>query len=593
MKGSRSDLAALVGTGLRGLRSRLLLTAGSVLLAAIAMAAAVVGPMYQSASAASFLVSNLRAQPYFVTGVTFDYRPPARVNSTRAQEEALQAVGPAMRRHFQDPELSVWSLRLPVLTHRFAVQAAEATLLAEPGICRRLVVTGRCPSRVGEMLMLASDAAYTDTSTGDRVEIASLPRPVTVVGTYRLRTSDSEWFDPTRFTSIPPQPSRAGRTPYVPGPFVVTESTVTELAPVRTPRLPTGGPASWYVRMDYRLQIPASLTLADLEQAAQQVARLPTLVGSTETGGSLSLELGNALKSVVREVEARRVTAEQTVTPAVVSLILVALVLLVRLLSSAMELRRPELALASLRGIGRPQLWVLAMLEPVLMLAMATPVGIGLGYLAGRVLAAEWLVPGLPVVFGLASLWFAIGVLGASLVAAVLAVRSATTEPLSAQIASVRRPAKSSRWGVLARLALVAGAAAVLAATLWSGKRSEPTATDLLLPILLAVAAGVLMSLAAARAARWWAARSVRRQGVAGYVAARTIARRREGTWVILPLTAALAISVFAGGIYSAAANWRASDAATRVGAEMAFPVNLPLAQAVALTTSSTRADSG
>jgi hypothetical protein len=124
----------------------------------------------------------------------------------------------------------------------------------------------------------------------------------------------------------------------------------------------------------------------------------------------------------------------------------------------------------------------------------------------------------------------------------------------------------------------------VLAATLWSRQRSTPAATDLVLPILLAMATGLLTTLGAAKAAGWLARRSTRARGVSRYVASRTVARRREGTWAILPLTAALAIAVFAAGIYATAASWRASDAATQVGADASYQVNVPLAQALALT---------
>ena len=54
-----------------------------------------------------------------------------------------------------------------------------------------------------------------------------------------------------------------------------------------------------------------------------------------------------------------------------------------------------SLALASLRGYGRRQLWFLGMLEPLLILAAATPCGIVLGLLTSRYLARRWLVPGL------------------------------------------------------------------------------------------------------------------------------------------------------------------------------------------------------
>ena len=122
------------------------------------------------------------------------------------------------------------------------------------------------------------------------------------------------------------------------------------------------------------------------------------------------------------------------------SLILVALVLLSRLLAAAMGLRRGELALASLRGYGRRQLWFLGMLEPLLILAVATPLGVVLGYLAARVLARRWLVPGLPVPFVLASALAVVGVVLVTALVAAVVVRDAVNEPLSAQIAGVRRP---------------------------------------------------------------------------------------------------------------------------------------------------------
>jgi putative ABC transport system permease protein len=569
---SMSDLASLMATGLRGLRARPLLTVGSVLLATIAVAAAVVGPMYQSASAASYVVTRLRAEPDWVTGLTLDYTPETRVNSAQAEAQALDAVDQSAVTQFRAPEPSLWARRLPV-TSWSTPGPPLASLLAGPGICSRLVVTGRCPVRAGEMLMLESDAAYTHTDPGDRVRVDGVSRALRVVGTYRLPTTGAGWFNTARFTSVPSQPTGNGYSPYFAAPFVVVPTTVTGM-----------DPGQWFVRMDYRLRVLPDTTLDDLRQAATEVSELRALLAAGKVGGASSLESGNALASVVAEAQARSHTAEQTVTPAVVSLILVALVLLGRLLSAAMGLRMPELALASLRGMDRRQQWVLGISEPVLMLVVAWPIGMALGYLGGRVLAAAWLVPDLPVELGMASVWFGIGIIAASLMVAGLTVRAATAEPLSVQISSVRRPARSGRWVVLLRLTLVAAAVTVLGATLWSSHRSAPTTADLLLPVLLAIAAGLMTTQAAATAARWWADRSAHRRGVAGYVASRTIARRREGTLVVLPLTAALAIAVFAAGIYEAAANWRASDAATQVGADTAFEVRLPLSQAVSLT---------
>jgi putative ABC transport system permease protein len=562
------SLLSVVATALRGLRSRLLLTVGSVFLATVAVAAAVVGPMYQAAAASSFVVSQLRSTPPALTGLSVDYTPGERVGIRQAETRAVAAVGRRLP-HFGRPETSLVSRRM----NAPGLRSARPMLLSQPGLCGRLVVTGTCPTRTGEALMLAFDAGHTHTVVGDTFHVRGVRTPFTLVGTYRVPAGGDGLFKPIRFRSLLPQPSRYGITPYAPGPFVVAPSTVTGMSA-----------AGWFVRTDYRLSLPADTTLHDLHAATSEVAGLRAALRSHRLGDGLSLERGNVLRPVVEQAQVRRASALQTVTPAVVSLILVALVLLVRLLSAALELRRPELALAALRGVDRRQLWVLGMVEPVLILAIAAPIGVLAGYLAEVFLSSAWLVPGLPVRFGLASTGFAAGVLAVTLGAAAVVVRSATDEPLNVQIANVRRPVRSRRWTFLLRAALLAAAVAMLAASLWSGKPSKPNAADLLLPVVLAGAAGVLATLATGFAATWWTRRTAHRRGLAGFVASRTIARRREGTWLVLPMAVALAIAVFAAGIYSTAADWRASQAATMVGADLSFTVGFPLSRAVSIT---------
>ena len=48
-------------------------------------------------------------------------------------------------------------------------------------------------------------------------------------------------------------------------------------------------------------------------------------------------------------------------------------------------------------------------------------------------------------------------------------------------------------------------------------------------------------------------------------MSSRAISRRQEGTLVILPITAAIAVAVFGAGVYDSAATWRTSVAATVV----------------------------
>lgn len=566
---------ALLGTGMRGLRSRLLLTVGSILLAAIAVSAAVVGPMYQTGAASSYLVTKLQSQPESMTGVVFDYTPvqAPQQGYPAALSSASGLAARALNDRFGPATLALSTTRLPGL-------GGEVSLLSETGACAHLAIVGRCPTKAGEAMILKADSTFAKVKIGQQVKVEGVDRPLTIVGIYSAHPFDEHfWFDPTNLQSVPPQPvgSGGGLTTYFPAPLVVSQQTFGHLRP-----------SSWFVKATRRLVVTPQTSAADLEQATRGVVAVEAADrargGAAPRPGSLTPELGNQLVSISHQLRQREGTARSTVAPAVISVILVALVLLLRLLSAAMDLRRSELALASLRGYTRRQMWLLGLVEPLLMLLIATPIGILAGYLGARALARTWLVPGLPMPLGLASLLAMALVVLTTLLVAALVVRESLSEPLSAQIAGVRRPGRSGRWSLLTQLVLIALAVAVLVATLAHGKKSSPDATDLALPILLAVAAGLLTTIAAQALARWWSTWTAGRRGVFTYLASRTISRRREGTLVILPLTAALAVAVFAAGVFTAAADWRASDAATTVGADQSFSTKLTMDQTVALT---------
>jgi putative ABC transport system permease protein len=566
------NASTVLVTGLRGLRHRWPLTVASVLLVALAVASAVLAPMFASAATMSFLVTTLRASPPYLTGVTLDYqpRPGTGLDTARAQAQApLKRLDLGA---FSRPELSLWGQNLDVDTWTTPGVQTVGSVTSSPRLCQRLViVTGRCPTKLGETVALKADAALNRTRLGDRLRIEGLPQPLTVVGTYRLPTAGSRWYDPARFTSAPPHPVAGGALLYEPAPFVVNADTIEELQ------------VPWIVRMDFRLLVPASTTPADLRIAVHESQRIRSLTNDTASG-HFDVAVGSALRSVIHETETRRLDAQAAVLPAAVSLIAVALVLLLRVLSAAMESRRPELALAALRGIGRRQLWALGLGEPLLVLACATPIGVVMGAVGAHALARSWLVPKLPVPLDWSSALFGAAVLVAALGITVATLRSAAAEPLNVQLASVRRPTRAGRWSLLWRLGLLAATASVLVSTTLSSSGRGLDGVGLLLPILLAASAGLLTMLLIAAVARWWARSRAGSRAVAGYLAVRTIARRREGAGVVLPITAALAIALFTGAIYTTAANWRTSVAATSVGAAKSFTVRLPMSRAVALT---------
>ena len=560
----------LLATSLRGLASRTVLSLGSLLLTVIAIASAVVGPSYQLTAANSFVIAQLAAQPVINTGLTYDYQRADQESADHAIATALDETARESGTAYEPGHAMLWQ-QLPATGLPGSSVPAVARLLSVPGACQHVALVGRCPSSPGEIAVLKADATTYGWSLGSRITQPAYPTAFRVVGIYTPRAGDDAfWFGPRLQTA--PGHLLPQLVPSQLAPWFTTQSGI-EL---------NGAP--WFVTVDQALRITPDLSPDDAAAAATHVRALRKASERQALMTGLILEPGNSLPETTHQLLNRRGVARSTVAPAVLSLILVALVLLSRLLAAAMGLRRGELALASLRGYSRRQLWFLGMLEPLLILVLATPLGVALGYLTSRVLARRWLVPGLPVPFVLASgVAVLVVVLVTGLVAA-LVVRDAVNEPLSAQIAGVRRPTRPSRALVIVRLALVAAAVAALVVAASRSHPQAPDATDLALPMLLAVAVGLVCGLLVLAVAELWVRWSSSRRALSSYVASRTVRRRREGTFVILPVTAALTVAVFTVGVSLAASTWRASAAATEVGAPLSFSTNLSLSRAVGVT---------
>lgn len=569
--GRTSGLATGAATVLRGLRARALLSAGSALLTVLAVGSAVLGPVFSVAVTSSYLVTRLDDAPATLTGLTWTFEPGRAADDPAAAEvDARAAVAALDLGPFAPLRAQLESRRLPGL-------GGEVQLLAKAGSCARLEVTGRCPAGPGEVLLLAGDLERSGTALGEVVGVEMRPGqqlPLEVVGSYLAPEADDYWFEALRFVSTPAQEPDAGGDPrpYRPAPLLVDAAVFDAL--------PAG---SWSLRLDAPLAVDPTWTTADLHPAVAAAERLAEVEAGGPAGTLTGVSL-NDLAAVAAEVRAEQATARSSVAPAVLSLVLVALALLMRLLLAAGELRVPELALASLRGLAGRRLWVLGLTEPLTVVLAAAPLGVagGLGLAWG--LARAWLVPGLPVRLPGLSLVAAALVAVAAVVVAALAVGLVLRTGLAAQLSGAHRPTARSRGALVLELLLWAAAAAVLATELGGSQGDRPDATDLVLPVLLAVVAGLAAVRATGRAARWWTRHRGRSRGLAGFVAARALARRREGTLVVLPLTAALAVGVFSAGVHDAAAGWRGSVAATTTPAASVWRSDLPFATTLELT---------
>ena len=568
----------LLGAIVRGLRSRALLSAGSVLLTALAIGSAVLGPVFSEAVTNSYIVTRLQETPAGLTGISRVFTPDSTSSVEEAERDAVD-VSDALNEGPWAP--SVTTVESP----RFMALRGSVRFWSRDGACESLEVTGRCPQRAGEVLMLAADLETTGAELGEPLPLVTfepselqrlgLERPgldeVVVVGSYDTPRTDEDWLIPSRLTKTNEQTSiNGGYQPYSPAPFITTPETVEAL----------GG---WTVRVDTYLVIPADLTPEQLDEAATAAKAVPRDAEVEVDGGTIRADDTNSLADVVEEVRFQQSTARSSIAPAVLSLVLVALALLMRLLNAASELRVPELALASLRGVTARRLWGLGLAEPLGILLIATPLGIAFGMGLSFLLVRSWLVPGLPVPLPWASWVAAALVLLAAFAVACVAVGLVVRESLASQLSGVRRPVAARRWSVIAQLTLVALAVAVLASKLSASGPGEPDATDLVLPVLLAVVAGLAATRLTAMLATWWTARS-RGRSLSGFVSSRAISRRQEGTLVILPITAAIAVAVFGAGVYDSAATWRTSVAATVSPAQTTWSTTLTLSEAIELT---------
>lgn len=568
----------LLPTVLRGLRSRLLLSLGSVVLTALAVGSAVLGPAFQGAVTSSFLVTRLAEAPQNLTGLSWVWTPDPADTGYDVDATLLRAGAAAEQATEEGDEEGGGAERyLPpqffVRTRPTEGLGGEAQLAWAPGYCAHLVIEGACPEEPDEVLLLALDSTITGLGIGDTTPVEGLGE-VRVVGTYATPGPDEEdyWFEYGRLASRPPTPAPANQ-PYQPAPMLGTKQAVAEAADT----------VGYEVLVDRRLDVPADLAVEDLDEVVAVARAQDDLVLEGDRGTLTEFSI-NDIGGVVEEVRDQQATARASVSPAVISLVLVALALLLRLLTAAADLRMPELALASLRGLPRRRMWSLGMSEPLALLALSLPVGGALGVGAVALLIESWLVPGLPLRVPWTSV-LAGGLVGlGAAVVALVAVGLVVRIPLEAQLGGVRRPRRARRAAVVAQLALVAAAAAVLLSKLSSTERGRPDVTDLVLPVLLAVVAGLAASRATSSLAGWWTRAVPHTRSLGSYVAVRALSRRHEGTLVILPVTAAIAICVFGAGVYDSSSAWRGSVAATRAPAATVWTSSQTLEDTVGLT---------
>ncbi|UQX86909.1 ABC transporter permease [Jatrophihabitans telluris] len=432
-------------------------------------------------------------------------------------------------------------------------------LVWRDGACAHLIVVrGRCPQAAGETMSAERTAASDQYgfNVGSTVQLSparpdadTAPEPphLHVVGVYRPRNIDDPyWFAAPYFAPG----SGGGDNPDTIDALLVTQQTF----------LAIGSPTTAEADFDYPLEDSAvRLATAGTERA---------LIAGYVEGHRSDLIADSGLPAVLDAAATERHLAEVSTLLVTLQLALLAWLVLFQVVSDAIEARGNDIAIAKLRGFSPWQTTRFGLGEPVVLLALALPIGVVAALALAHGFAHAVLVPGVPVVLPPVALATAAIAFAGGLAAAALASYRTLTRPVLDQWRRTNRSPGAGRWAVLLDVLV---AAAALAGVVWLRARSGPAddsdTAPLLGPGLLVAAIGLLgvrlLPLVCRLLARH--TRASRQLGL--FLASRQVARRPVGLRLAALLAVAVGLATFAVAGESVASNNRSSRARAELGA--------------------------
>ncbi len=512
---------------------------------------AVLGLAYARAVGESVQRTLLREAPAAARGVTLTVEgaePPSPA-------ELLQRLQPEVDR-------PTWSTPLTQAAANGLVGPADHRVLvpviARDGACAHLhVVEGACPSGEGEVLVSSSTAAAAGLRVGQRLRVddasvtSGASRPgltgLRVAGLYdQVRDVDTFWFG-RRLTAGAPGSS---------------DITAGEALLVDAATLQRGRWHSLAVSVDVPLDV-RRLTAERVSEARADLAAVQ------HKGSALGARSSSQLGSLLDEAAAQRDRAAAPLPLLALQGVLLALVVLGYVASATTEQRRPEVALARLRGQLPASAARMLVRDLAAVVLVGCVVGGAVGWLLARLAARIWLEPGVPVPLQ----WpLGVGVLACAVVALVAVTVTAVPtvrEPLASLLRSVPPRSNALRAGA-ADGAVVALSVAGLV-TLLSESADSPTA--LIAPGLLALAGGLLLSQVVVPVAGALGRRLLATGRVSSGLAYLAVSRRPALRRLVAIETVAVALLVFAGAATAVGAHQREVAAQRSVGAPVVLTV--------------------
>lgn len=417
-------------------------------------------------------------------------------------------------------------------------------LLARDEACDHLTLTeGACPAGETDLLVSAADAKAWGWKVGSALVVPNhggQQVPYTVVGFYTAKPDADYWLR----TEVQ---GKSGKLieygDLVPGvdDFIVAEEGLTE------------GWEGAQLSIDYRLKT-STITLDSLAGAGAAVAALRPPNQAT---------VDSPLPRIATQVDDGMGLVRQLVPLLIAQLVAVALAVLVLVAGAAVAQRRPEIAVARLRGKSRDASRRIVMAELGLTVLLGLPLGVLIAVGLSELVRRFILPPGVPFELGWQVPAAAVAAGLASLVVVYAAARPVLREPIASLLRRVP-PATTSRSMRVTDIVLVV-LAAVGVVGIVTGQVTGPMA--ILTPTLIALAAGALLGAFVVVAATRVGRRALIKGALGTALAGLAVGRRPTTRHVLLVVTAVTALVVFAANAVSVADRNRENRAELTVGA--------------------------
>jgi len=524
-------------------------------------ACAAFGPLYARAVEQSITTTTLADQRTAAT-LRFSARPaPARLvqdsNDPNYGQQIPGAVRPITPEELAEslppgfgtlgePPVYGMNARVGWLKPKQRIGGIDASLSWTDDVCKQLVmVAGTCPIRPGEIAISTADRDNygVDVGTPLRATNTDHPRPATlrITGVYRLDAADPVWFgvSPTG-RSRPADIGGSGDAIFTPrGTFeqdVWGHSSTVQTAP-----------------------LPGRVRLGDLPGL---IAWVDTKTG--ELSGPSPVSLHTGLADVVAQIDDGRRQATGIIPLVMIQVAVFGLVVLAFAARVLIDQRRPEIAVARLRGRPAGRAGREVFVELGLLVVIGTMLGFALSLAMTGWVRRSWLAGTAPAELP----WTTAAALATALLAGLVSVLLALGRVVRLPVATLLRtvPARRKvRAVTVFDVVLITAAGAGLAATLTGdGRGPLPIVT----PTLLAVATGLLVAHLLMVLAGPLATGALRRGRLALGLAALQVARRHAASRLVPVIAVASALVAFAAQASAIADRNRDLRSGVETGAE-------------------------